>query len=95
MVAAPHALPAQCQADFCVVPVGSNSPSISSFISKIEVVLQQSTLEYEVHDSGTRIKGDWTEVMNIIGQAHTLIHDSGVQRVHTDVRIETRTDKLN
>lgn len=30
------------------------------------------------------------EVMNIIGQAHNLIHDAGVQKVHTDVRIETR-----
>lgn len=28
--------------------------------------------------------------MNVIGQAHSLIHDAGVQRVHTDVRVETR-----
>ena len=31
--------------------------------------------------------------MTIIGQCHSLVHDNGVARVHTDIRIGTRTDK--
>ena len=31
--------------------------------------------------------------MTIIGQCHTLVHANGVVRVHTDIRIGTRTDK--
>jgi len=31
--------------------------------------------------------------MRIIGQAHSLIHGSGVVRIQTDIRVGTRTDK--
>jgi len=31
--------------------------------------------------------------MKLIGQAHTLVHQNGVLRVQTDIRIGTRTDK--
>ena len=39
------------------------------------------------------IEGSWEECMTIIGQCHSLVHDNGVARVHTDIRIGTRTDK--
>ena len=35
-------------------------------------------------------EGGWTDVMNLIGKAHAELHDQGVQRVHSDVRITTR-----
>jgi uncharacterized protein YqgV (UPF0045/DUF77 family) len=40
------------------------------------------------------LEGDWTEVMNVISRAHALIHDAGVQKVYTDVRIVTRQAPL-
>ncbi|KAF2101983.1 YkoF-like protein [Rhizodiscina lignyota] len=83
-------LPAKCQADFCIVPVGTVSPSTSPHLDRVEILLKQSGLEYSMHQSGTRIEGDWLEVMNLIGKAHMLLHDESVQKVHTDVRIETR-----
>jgi len=36
------------------------------------------------------IEGSWDEVMRIIGQAHTLVHQNGVLRVQTDIRAGTR-----
>jgi len=39
------------------------------------------------------VEGSWDEVMRLIGQAHTLVHQNGVLRVQSDVRIGTRTDK--
>ncbi|KAL1581839.1 hypothetical protein WHR41_09428 [Cladosporium halotolerans] len=84
------AMPAHCVVDFCVIPIGTASPSTSSYIVRIEQLLRQSGLSFTVNDSSTSIRGQWVEVMNIIGQAHSLIHDAGVQKVHTDVRIETR-----
>lgn len=32
--------------------------------------------------------------MEVIGQAHTLLHDKGIARCHTDIRVGSRTDKL-
>lgn len=38
-------------------------------------------------------EGSWDDVMRLIGQAHTLVHQNGVARVQTDIRAGTRTDK--
>jgi uncharacterized protein YqgV (UPF0045/DUF77 family) len=35
-------------------------------------------------------EGTWDEVMRLIGQAHTLVHQNGVLRVQTDIRAGTR-----
>lgn len=39
---------------------------------------------------GTASEGSWDEVMRLIGQAHTLVHQGGVVRVQSDVRVGTR-----
>jgi hypothetical protein len=38
-------------------------------------------------------EGPWDDVMRIIGQAHSLLHGSGVVRIQTDIRVGSRTDK--
>lgn len=38
-------------------------------------------------------EGSWDDVTKIIGQAHSLLHGSGVIRIQSDIRIGTRTDK--
>jgi uncharacterized protein YqgV (UPF0045/DUF77 family) len=35
-------------------------------------------------------EGKWDEVMRLIGQAHTLVHQNGVARVQTDIRVGSR-----
>lgn len=40
--------------------------------------------------SDTMTEGSWDEVMRLIGQAHTLVHQNGVLRVQTDIRAGTR-----
>lgn len=44
-------------------------------------------------EGGTSIDGSWDDVMRIIGQAHSLLHGSGVVRIHTNIRVGSRTDK--
>ena len=39
------------------------------------------------------VEGPWDDVMRIIGQAHSLLHASGVVRIQTDIRVGSRTDK--
>jgi uncharacterized protein (TIGR00106 family) len=38
-------------------------------------------------------EGSWDEVMKVIGQAHAMLHSKGIVRIHTDIRVGTRTDK--
>jgi uncharacterized protein YqgV (UPF0045/DUF77 family) len=35
-------------------------------------------------------EGPWDEVAQLIGFAHTLVHQEGIARVQTDIRIQTR-----
>jgi uncharacterized protein YqgV (UPF0045/DUF77 family) len=37
------------------------------------------------------VEGSWDEVMRLIGQAHTLVHQNGILRVQTDIRAGTRS----
>ena len=35
-------------------------------------------------------EGNWDAVMRLIGQAHTLLHEQGIVRIQTDIRIGSR-----
>jgi hypothetical protein len=39
-------------------------------------------------------EGPWDAVMHLIGQAHTLVHQNGIMRVQTDIRIGTRYSSI-
>ena len=36
-------------------------------------------------------EGPWDEVMKIIGQAHSYLHEKGIVRIQTDVRVGSRS----
>lgn len=36
------------------------------------------------------IEGPWDEVMKVIGMAHTMLHEKGVMRIQTDIRVGSR-----
>jgi uncharacterized protein (TIGR00106 family) len=38
-------------------------------------------------------EGPWDDVMKVIGQAHSLLHENGVVRIQSDIRVGSRTDK--
>ena len=46
-----------------------------------------------MHSAGTTLEGSWDQVMEIIGQCHSLLHANGVARIQTDIRVGSRTDK--
>ncbi|KAI5779787.1 hypothetical protein EDC01DRAFT_621188 [Geopyxis carbonaria] len=86
--------PSHCVADFCLIPMGDNvGASVSAHIAEVQRVLQESGLVYNMHGNGTSVEGSWDDVMKVIGQAHQRLHDQDIVRVHTDIRIGSRTDK--
>lgn len=85
--------PSHAIADFCLVPIGSGSPSVSGEIAEVQRLLRRSGLSFTMSSGGTTVEGTWDEVTQIIGKAHSLLHGNGVLRIQTDIRIGTRTDK--
>ncbi|KAL9051242.1 MAG: hypothetical protein Q9162_006131 [Coniocarpon cinnabarinum] len=85
--------PSHCIADFCLVPIGTGSASVSAEIAEVQRILKRSGLHYEMSSAGTVVEGTWDDVMKIIGQAHSYLHGSGVVRIQTDIRVGSRIDK--
>ncbi|KAL1855949.1 UPF0045 protein M15 [Paecilomyces lecythidis] len=85
--------PAHCTADFCLIPIGTASPSVSAQVADVQRLIERSGLKYVMHSAGTTLEGPWDKVHQVIGQAHTILHEQGVLRIQTDVRVGTRTDK--
>ncbi|KAJ5984312.1 hypothetical protein N7481_006411 [Penicillium waksmanii] len=85
--------PAKCTADFCLIPIGTSSPSVSAQIADVQRLIEASGIKYTLHSAGTTLEGSWDRVHQVIGQAHTLLHQQGIVRIQTDIRVGSRTDK--
>jgi uncharacterized protein (TIGR00106 family) len=78
--------------DFTVVPVGTGV-SLSEYIAACERVLEKSGLTYALHANGTNVEGEWQAVFDAIRRCHETLHAMGVPRIHTDIRLGTRSDR--
>jgi uncharacterized protein (TIGR00106 family) len=78
--------------DFCVVPIGVGV-SLGSYIAVCEKILLKSGLKTHLHGYGTNVEGEWDEVMGAIKECHQALHDMGVPRISSTIRLGTRTDR--
>ncbi|OAQ70327.1 cell wall biogenesis protein Ecm15 [Pochonia chlamydosporia 170] len=85
--------PSACYADFCLIPVGTGKVSVADEIAQVQRVLKASGLKYTLHSAGTTVEGSWDEVMSVVGKAHAVVHQGGVVRVQSSMRVGSRTDK--
>ncbi|KAI9931239.1 hypothetical protein ASPWEDRAFT_166814 [Aspergillus wentii DTO 134E9] len=86
--------PAHCTADFCLIPIGTGSASVSAQVAEVQRLIAKSGVKYTMHSAGTTLEGSWDRVHQVIGQAHTILHQQGIVRIQTDIRTGSRTDKL-
>lgn len=78
--------------DLCVVPIGVGV-SVSEYIAECERLIEGAGLESELHPYGTVIQGDWDAVFRVVKQCHERVHEMGVPRVFTTLKVGTRTDR--
>ena len=78
--------------DLCVVPIGVGV-SVSEYIAECERLIERAGLESELHPYGTVIQGDWDAVFRVVKQCHERVHEMGVPRVFTTLKVGTRTDR--
>jgi len=79
--------------DLCVVPVGVGT-SVSKYVAACERVLRDAGLEIRLHAYGTNIEGEWDEVFAAVKRCHEVVHEMGAPRISTNIRVGTRTDRL-
>lgn len=58
-----------------------------------ERILRESGLKTHLHAYGTNVEGEWDEVFAAIRRCHETLHEMGVVRISTSIRVGTRTDK--
>ncbi len=78
--------------DLCVVPMGVGL-SVSEYIAACERVLAEAGLQTRLHAFGTNVEGEWDAVMAAVKRCHEVVHEMGAPRVHTTMRLGTRTDR--
>lgn len=74
-------------ADFCVIPMGTASTSMTPYVAECQRVLQRSGLTHAMHAYGTNVEGPWDDVMNAIRDCHDAVHAMGCQRISTSIKI--------
>src|SRR4030066_544162 len=78
--------------DFCLVPVGVGV-SVSKYIVECEKILAEAGLKTQLHAYGTNIEGEWDDVFTAIKECHERVHEMGVPRISSTLRLGTRTDR--
>ena len=79
-------------AELEVVPIGTNSASISGLLAQVAKLIDESGLDYRVGPMGTVVEGDWDRIVGLAKQCHEAMLRSAT-RVMTTIRIDDRTDK--
>jgi uncharacterized protein (TIGR00106 family) len=77
-----------------IVPVGTGSPSVSSYVAEAVKVLQKEPgIKYELTAMMTIVEGDVSRLMEIAQKMHNSAFSAGARRVVTSIRIDDRRDK--
>jgi len=75
-----------------LIPIGTDV-SLSPYVAECQRILEEAGLEPELHANGTNIEGEWHTVMEAVRRCHEVLHDRGVVRINTNLKIGTRTDR--
>jgi uncharacterized protein (TIGR00106 family) len=80
--------------DISVVPVGTQSPSVSQYVAGAVRILQKEPgIRYELTAMNTIIEGDLDKLLALAQKMHRSAFDAGAKRVVTTIRIDERRDK--
>jgi len=81
-------------AEISIVPVGTNTPSVSQYVAKaIGVLGQEKSVRYKLTGMGTILEGNLTDVLEAVMRMHEAVFDTQIKRVVTTIRIDDRRDR--
>jgi uncharacterized protein (TIGR00106 family) len=79
-------------AEISIVPVGTGTTSVSSFVADAVTELTASGLTYQLTPMGTIIEGELEQVMAVCTRMHAGAIAKGARRVYTTIKIDDRRD---
>lgn len=83
----------QATAELQCIPLGQ-SVSVRDEVKQVIKLLSEYDLKIETHASGTNIEGEIEIILAAIQKVHEQLHESGVVRLLSYLKLETRTDKI-
>jgi len=78
--------------DLTVSPFGVGL-SVSEYIAACHKIFDEAVLKSKLHAYGTNIEGDWDEVFAAVKKCHETLHQMGVPRLTSSLKVGTRTDR--
>ncbi|MDQ7054256.1 MAG: MTH1187 family thiamine-binding protein [candidate division KSB1 bacterium] len=79
-------------ADVSIVPLGVGV-SLSKYVAECEKIFAEAGLKTSLHAYGTNLEGEWEAVFTAIKKCHERLHEMGVPRISTNLRLGTRVDR--
>lgn len=80
-------------AEIQVVPLGVGV-SVREQVKRAHQIIVDSGLQMELHAFGTNVEGELADILDVVHRIHEMLHDDGVPRLSTAIKIGTRTDKV-
>lgn len=83
--------------DVTVIPIGTETPSVSSYVASVQKVLRKyeeaGKIRFQLTPMNTIIEGELPVLFEVIQAMHEVPFKEGIQRVATTIRIDDRRDK--
>ncbi|MBE2900211.1 thiamine-binding protein [Methanothermobacter thermautotrophicus] len=80
-------------AELTVIPLGTCSTSLSSYVAAAVEALKRRNVRYEISGMGTLLEAeDIDELMDAVKAAHEAVLQAGSERVYTTLKIDDRRD---
>ncbi|MDM5229178.1 MTH1187 family thiamine-binding protein [Cytobacillus sp. NJ13] len=83
-------------ADVTVIPIGTETPSVSSYVADIQRVLKKyeesGKIRFQLTPMNTIIEGELADLFEVIQAMHEVPFENGLMRVATNIRIDDRRD---
>lgn len=79
--------------EISVVPVGTDSASFSSFVTKACQAVDARGLQYQVTPTSTVIEGNLEQLVGVAQEMHKIPLTAGAERVITNITIDERRDR--
>ncbi len=80
-------------AELQVIPLCSGV-SVRKQITQVVDILKVQDFILESHASGTNIEGELSDILAVVEQIHETLHEEGSVRLLSNLKLETRTDKI-
>ena len=78
--------------DFSIFPMDKGE-SLSPYVARAVRIVKNSGLPYKFGPMSTSVEGEWDDVFGALERCHEVLHEMGVPRISTNLRLGTRTDK--